>query len=60
MTKYYTQFKLKVIQDYLKKASQCQTATLYGVNTSDVRGWTLAFQHHGLASQKKSKTLSST
>jgi transposase len=53
VTKYNAQFKLEVIQSYLKTGSQYQTAKLYGVNTSDVRRWTLVYQHHGPASLQK-------
>ena len=53
MTKYDTQFKLNVVENYLKTGSQYQTAKLYGINTSEVQRWTLVYQHHGLSSLEK-------
>jgi transposase len=50
MSKHSTQFKLKVVQDYLKGGGYVRVANLYGINTTDARKWVIAYQHHGLSS----------
>jgi transposase len=53
MTKYNTQFKLKVVKEYLKFGGLKRIAHLFEINTSDIRKWTLAYQTHGISSLKK-------
>ncbi|WP_255561327.1 IS3 family transposase, partial [Polynucleobacter sp. Fuers-14] len=53
MSKYSTQFKLKVVKEYLKFGGLRRIANLHEINTSDIRNWTLAYQTHGLPSLKK-------
>jgi len=48
MSKYSTQFKLKVVKEYLKFGGLRRIANLHEINTSDIRNWTLAYQTHGL------------
>jgi len=50
MSKYDTQFKLAVVQDYLKNRGERRIARLYDVNPKYVTKWALAYQAHGLAS----------
>ena len=53
MSKHSTQFKLKVVKEYLKLGGLRRIANLYEINTSDIRKWTLAYQAHGLPSLQK-------
>ena len=53
MSKHSTQFKLRVVQEYLKFGGLRRMAALYEINTSDIRNWTLAYQTHGLSSLQK-------
>lgn len=50
MSKYDTQFKLAVVQAYLKDGNEQRIGHLYGVNRNYVTKWVLAYQAHGLAS----------
>lgn len=52
MTKYNTQFKLKVVKEYLKFGGLKRIAHLFEINTSDIGKWTLAYQTHGVSSLK--------
>lgn len=47
MSKYSKQFKLKVVQEFLKSGGLKRVAHLFGISHSDVRKWTLAYQSHG-------------
>jgi transposase-like protein len=53
MSKYSSQFKFKVVQEYLKFGGLRRIANLHEINTSDIRNWTLAYQTHGLPSLQK-------
>lgn len=53
MSKYSTQFKLKVVTDYLKSGGYLRVANSYGLNTTDVRKWVLIHQLHGISSLQK-------
>ena len=53
MSKYSTQFKLKVVKEYLKAGGLKRLAHLHAVNTADIRKWTLAYQAHGLPGIQK-------
>jgi transposase-like protein len=53
MSKYSSQFKLRVVQEYLKLGGLKRLAKLYSINTSDIRNWTLAYQSHGLPGLQK-------
>ena len=53
MSKYSTEFKLQVVQEYLKSGGKKRVAHLYGVHPSDVHKWTLAYRTHGLSSLQK-------
>ena len=53
MSKHSTQFKLKVVKDYLKAGSYLRVAAAYGVHTTDVRKWVSAYQMHGISSLQK-------
>jgi len=55
MSKYDTQFKLAVVQDYLKNRGERRIARLYDVNPKYVTKWALAYQAHGLASLEPRK-----
>ena len=55
MSKYDTQFKLAVVQDYLKNRGERRIARLYDVNPKYVTEWALAYQAHGLASLEPRK-----
>ena len=50
MSKYDTQFKLSVVQEYLSHGGKKRIGILHGINPSDVVKWALAYQTHGLAS----------
>ena len=50
MSKYSTQFKLKVVTEYLQGGGYLRVANLYGIHTTDVRKWVLAYQLHGPSS----------
>ncbi len=47
MSKYSQQFKLKVVQEYLKSGGQKRVSHLFEISHSDVRKWALAYQAHG-------------
>ena len=47
MSKYNKQFKLKVVQEFLKFGGLKRVAHLFSVNHSQVRDWSLAYQAHG-------------
>jgi transposase len=53
MSKHSTQFKLKVVKEYLKLGGLKRIAHLHAISTSDIRNWTLAYQIHGLPSLQK-------
>ena len=53
MSKYSTQFKLKVVNDYLRSGGYLRVANRYGLNTTDVRKWVVAHQLHGMAALQK-------
>ena len=53
MSKYSSQFKFKVVQEYLKLGGLKRLAQQYLINTSDIRNWTLAYQANGLPSLQK-------
>jgi transposase len=56
MSKYSSQFKFNVVQDYLKLGGLKKLAKQYSINTSDIRNWTLTFQANGLPGlQKRSR-----
>jgi transposase len=48
MSKYSTEFKLQVVNEYLKSGGQKRVAHLFEIGHSDVRKWSLAYQAHGL------------
>ena len=50
MSKHSTQFKLEVVNDYLKGGSYLRVANTYGIHTTDVCKWVLAHQLHGPSS----------
>lgn len=50
MSKHNAQFKLKVIQDYLKSGGYLRVANLYGIHTTDARKWVMAHEYHGSSS----------
>ena len=50
MSKYHTQFKLSVVQEYLSHGGKKRISIRHGINPSDVVKWALAYQTHGLAS----------
>ena len=47
MSKYSKQFKLKVVQEFLKSGGLKRVGHLFKISHSDVRKWTLAYQAHG-------------
>ena len=47
MSKHSAQFKLEVVNDYLSFGSYLRVAKLYGVHTTDVRKWVMAYRLHG-------------
>ena len=47
MSKYSKQFKLKVVQEFLKSGGLKRVGHLFEISQSDVRKWTLAYQAHG-------------
>lgn len=49
MSKYSTDFKLQVVNEYLKLGGQKRVAYLFNICQSDVRKWSLAYQAHGLS-----------
>ena len=53
MSKYSSQFKFKVVQEYLKLGGLKRLAQQYLINTSDIRNWTLAYQANGLPGLQK-------
>ena len=53
MSKYSSQFKLKVIQEYLQRGGLKRLAKQYSINTSDIRNWALAYQAQGLPGLQK-------
>lgn len=50
MSKHDTQFKLAVVQEYLKDGGKKRIAMRYGINGNDVIKWVSAYQLHGLPS----------
>ena len=48
MSKYSTQFMLKVVKDYLNLGGKKRVATLYGIDPVDVLKWVLAYRAQGL------------
>ena len=48
MSKYSKQFKLKVVQEFLKLGGIKRVGCLFKVSHSDVRKWALAYQAHGI------------
>ncbi len=50
MSKHSAQFKLEVVEDYLRAGSYQRVAKTHGIQTTDVRKWVLAYRHHGSAS----------
>lgn len=50
MSKHSAQFKLKVANDYLKGGGYLRVANAYGIHTTDVRKWVLAYRLHGPSS----------
>lgn len=55
MSKYDTQFKLSVVQEYLSHGGKKRIGIRHGINPSGVVKWALAYQSHGLASLEKRK-----
>lgn len=55
MSKYDTEFKLAVVQEYLKNGGERRIGHLYDVNRKYVTKWALAYQSHGLASLEQRK-----
>ena len=53
MSKHSTQFKLKVVNDYLKDGGYLRVANHYGINTTDVRKWVLTHKLHGVSALQK-------
>jgi transposase len=49
MSKYSKQFKLKVVQEFLKLGGLKRVAQLFEINHSQVRDWVLAYQAKGIA-----------
>lgn len=47
MSKYSQQFKLEVVQDFLKSGGLRRVAHLYSISHSDVKKWALAYQAEG-------------
>ena len=47
MSKHSPQFKLKVVNDYLSFGGYLRVANLYGVHTTDVRKWVMAYRRRG-------------
>jgi transposase len=47
MSKYSKQFKLKVVQEFLKSGGLKRVSHLFEISHSDVRKWALAYQAHG-------------
>ena len=47
MSKYDKQFKLEVVQEFLKSGGQKRVAHLFEISHSQVRNWVLAYQAHG-------------
>lgn len=50
MSKYDTQFKLAVVQEYLRAGGKKRIANRVGINPSDVVKWASAYQRHGVSS----------
>lgn len=55
MSKYDTQFKLSVVQEYLSHGGKKRIGIRHGINPGGVVKWALAYQSHGLASLEKRK-----
>ena len=53
MSKYSMEFKLQVVQDYLRFGGQKRIARKYQIAYSEVRSWTMAYQAHGITSLQK-------
>jgi transposase-like protein len=53
MSKYSTQFKLKVVTEYLQHGGYLRIANQYGIHTTDLRKWVLAHRLHGVSSLQK-------
>jgi transposase len=53
MSKYSSQFKLKVVKDYLNLGGKRRVATLYGIHPTDVLKWVLAYRAQGLPGLQK-------
>ena len=49
MSKYSTQFKLKVVKEFLKSGGLKRVAHLFKISHSQVRNWVLAYRLHGNA-----------
>ena len=47
MSKYDTQFKLAVVQEYLSHGGKKRIGIRHGINPSDVVKWALAYKHMG-------------
>ncbi|WP_371816540.1 IS3 family transposase [Polynucleobacter sp. MWH-UH25E] len=47
MSKYNKQFKLKVVQEFLKSGGLKRVGHLFEISHADVRKWVLAYQAHG-------------
>jgi transposase len=47
MSKYNKQFKLQVVQEYLKSGGLRRVSNLFEIATSDIRKWALAYQARG-------------
>jgi len=53
MSKYSTQFKLKVVTEYLRSGGYLRVANSYDLNTTDVRKWVLTYKLHGISGLQK-------
>ena len=53
MSKHSTQFKLKVVTEYLRSGGYLRVANRYGLNTTDVRKWVLTHKLHGISGLQK-------
>lgn len=53
MSKHSTQFKLKVVTEYLRSGGYLRVASRYGIHTTDVRKWVLTYKLHGVSGLQK-------
>ena len=53
MSKHNTQFKLKVVTEYLRSGGYLRVANRYSINTTDVRKWVLTHKLHGISGLQK-------